>query len=48
MGRSLEFDNFGRWFATVALIVIMFYGGFGTNWSKPVAKEAIILNSLEL
>ena len=34
--------------ATVALMVIMFYGGFGTNWkmAKPVAKEAIVLSSL--
>ncbi|NLJ90281.1 MAG: potassium/proton antiporter [Clostridiales bacterium] len=47
---GLEFDNFefADGFATVALMVIMFYGGFGTNWSmaKPVAKEAIILSSL--
>jgi cell volume regulation protein A len=29
-------------------MVIMFYGGFGTNWNmaRPVAKEAIILSSL--
>jgi len=29
-------------------MVIMFYGGFGTNWKmgKPVAKEAIVLSSL--
>ncbi len=43
--KDFEFaDNF----ATVALMVIMFYGGFGTNWrmAKPVAKEAIILSSL--
>ncbi|NLD34045.1 MAG: potassium/proton antiporter [Clostridiales bacterium] len=34
--------------ATVALMVIMFYGGFGTSWkmAKPVAKEAIVLSSL--
>ncbi|MDD4541873.1 MAG: potassium/proton antiporter [Eubacteriales bacterium] len=47
---GLEFDDFvfADNFATVALMVIMFYGGFGTNWSmvKPVAKEAIILSSL--
>lgn len=33
--------------ATVSLMVIMFYGGFGTNWSmgKPIAKEAVTLAS---
>ena len=47
---GIEFDNFlfAGQFATVALMVIMFYGGFGTNWNmaKPVAKESIILSSL--
>ena len=47
---GLEFDDFGFAdnFATFALMVIMFYGGFGTNWNmaKPVAKEAIVLSSL--
>lgn len=47
---GLEFNDFGfaDTFATVALMVIMFYGGFGTNWkmAKPVSKEAIILSSL--
>ena len=47
---GFEFDNFlfADQFATVALMVIMFYGGFGTNWNmaKPVAKEAIVLSSL--
>ena len=47
---GFEFDDykFADNFATVALMVIMFYGGFGTNWrmAKPVAKEAIILSSL--
>lgn len=47
---GLEFDDyeFADNFATVALMVIMFYGGFGTNWNmaKPVAKEAIVLSSL--
>lgn len=40
--------EFADSFATMALMVIMFYGGFGTNWkmAKPVAKEAIILSSL--
>lgn len=47
---GFEFDDFefADGFATVALMIIMFYGGFGTNWkmAKPVAKEAIILSSL--
>lgn len=47
---GIEFDNyvFADQFATVSLMVIMFYGGFGTNWNmaKHVAKEAIILSSL--
>lgn len=47
---GFEFNDyqFADGFATVALMVIMFYGGFGTNWNmaKPVAKEAIILSSL--
>ena len=47
---GLKFDNyeFADGLATVALMVIMFYGGFGTNWNmaRPVAKEAILLSSL--
>lgn len=47
---GIEFDDFefSYNFSTVALMVIMFYGGFGTNWNmaKPVAKESIILSSL--
>lgn len=33
---------------TIALVAIMFYGGFSTNWdvAKPVAKSAIALSSL--
>ena len=33
---------------SVALIFIMFYGGFGTNWkvARPVAPQAILLSSL--
>lgn len=47
---GLDFDNywFADKFATFGLIIIMFYGGFGTNWSmgKPVVKEAVTLASL--
>ena len=51
-GIGIEFENyeFSYHFSTFALMVIMFYGGFGTNWkmAKPVAKEAIVLSSLKL
>ena len=47
---GIEFNDYGfaDTFATVGLMVIMFYGGFGTNWkmARPVAKEAIVLSSL--
>jgi cell volume regulation protein A len=47
---GLDFADlaFADKFATLALMVIMFYGGFGTKWkmAKPVAKEAIVLSSL--
>ncbi len=43
-------NNFalGEKIASVSLIMIMFYGGFGTNWkmAKPVAKESIVLSTL--
>ncbi len=47
---GLEFEDyqFSYNLSSIALMVIMFYGGFGTNWNmaKPVAKEAIVLSSL--
>ncbi len=47
---GIEFEDYGIAdnFATFALMVIMFYGGFGTSWkmAKPIAKEAIVLSSL--
>ena len=47
---GLDFNDFqfADGLATVALMVIMFYGGFGTNWkmARPVAREAIVLSSL--
>lgn len=48
IGIEFEDFQFADGFATVSLMVIMFYGGFGTNWkmAKPVAKEAIVLSSL--
>jgi cell volume regulation protein A len=48
LGLNFNDYQFADGVATVALMIIMFYGGFGTNWkmAKPVAKEAIILSSL--
>lgn len=48
IGFKFEDYEFADNFATVSLMVIMFYGGFGTNWKmgKPVVKEAIVLSSL--
>lgn len=48
VGFEFEDFEFADSFATFALMVIMFYGGFGTSWkmAKPVAKEAIVLSSL--
>ena len=43
---KIPFDNyaFAEQICTVALIFIMFYGGFGTNWqqAKAVAGKAVI------
>ncbi|NLY09037.1 MAG: potassium/proton antiporter [Tissierellia bacterium] len=48
MGLDFSDYNLAADFSSMALMVIMFYGGFGTNWNmgKPVAKESIILSSL--
>lgn len=47
---KIRFDNyiFAEQICSVALIFIMFYGGFGTKWveAKPVAAKAILLSSL--
>ena len=46
----VRFDNynFAKETCTVALIFIMFYGGFGTRWEavKPIVREAGLLASL--
>ena len=46
----IQFDNFDftESICTVALIFIMFYGGFGTRWkeAKPVVVKAGILSTL--
>lgn len=45
----ISFGNFAlaEQICSVALIFIMFYGGFGTNWfvAKPVASKAILLST---
>lgn len=47
---GIQFENYhiSEDFSTIALVLIMFYGGFGTNWKmgKPVIKEAVTLASL--
>ena len=46
----LRFEDhaFAKEICTVALVFIMFYGGFGTRWdsAKPVVREATLLSSL--
>ncbi|MDE6148652.1 MAG: potassium/proton antiporter [Ruminococcus sp.] len=47
---KINFDNykFAEQICSVALIFIMFYGGFGTNWksAKPAAAKALALSTL--
>ena len=47
---QVRFDNyeFAKETCTVALIFIMFYGGFGTRWEavRPVVRESVLLASL--
>lgn len=47
---KIAFSDFGfaEQVCSVALIFIMFYGGFGTNWTqaKPVAVEAALLSTV--
>lgn len=47
---KIDFDNydFAEKICSAALIFIMFYGGFGTNWSsaKPIVAKAVTLSSL--
>ncbi len=47
---KIPFDNysFAEQVCSFALIFIMFYGGFGTNWkeAKPVATKSILLSTL--
>lgn len=47
---KIPFDNyqFAEQLCSIALIFIMFYGGFGTNWNaaKPVAAKACLLSSV--
>ena len=45
---KIPFENydFAEQICTIALIFIMFYGGFGTRWSeaKPVAAKSIVMS----
>ena len=47
---GVEFSDFhlAEQVCSVALIFIMFYGGFGTNWkiAKPVAVQSVLLSTL--
>lgn len=47
---QIQFSNysFAEQICSLALIFIMFYGGFGTSWdaAKPVAVKSILLSSL--
>lgn len=47
---KIPFDNyhFAEQICSVALIFIMFYGGFGTNWkaAKPIAVPAVLLSTV--
>ncbi len=47
---GISFDNFSvaETLCSVALIFIMFYGGFGTNWkvAKPVVSQSVLLSTL--
>lgn len=47
---KIPFDNYAlaQDLCSLALLFIMFYGGFGTNWSqaRPVAGKAALLSSL--
>ncbi len=47
---GIQFDNFSlaKDLCSIGLVFIMFYGGFGTNWSsaKPVALPAILMSTL--
>lgn len=47
---KISYDNFvfAEQICSIALIFIMFYGGFGTNWksARPVATKAFLLSSI--
>lgn len=47
---GIPFDNFevAKQVSSVALVFIMFYGGFGTNWkmARPVALPSILMSTL--
>ena len=48
---KIPFDNYEilQQISTIALIVIIFYGGFCTKWltAKPVVRQATVLSTLQ-
>ena len=48
---KIPFDNysFAEQVCSIALIFIMFYGGFGTNWehARPAAGKAVLLSTFQ-
>lgn len=48
IGYKFEDYQFAENFSQVALLIIIFYGGFGTNWKagRTVVKESLILSTL--
>ena len=46
---KIEFANYhlAEQICSAALVIIMFYGGFGTNWNaaRPVAFQSILLST---
>lgn len=47
VGISFDRYDYTEKLCSAALVFIMFYGGFGTNWKvgKPVAPQAIALST---
>ena len=47
---KISFNNYQitEQLCTIALIFIMFYGGFGTKWqtARPIAVKAVLLSTL--
>ena len=48
IGYKFEDYQFAENFSKIALLIIIFYGGFGTNWKagRTVVIESLILSTL--